>query len=241
MLRVGVALAATTVLLGAIAGATGHPAIELSLQILSLMAALLFLLGLAPPSVLRMAWRRSEEAALRTAELEMMKATTPEEVATPILEPIARMLGGQGAVLADSNGGVIAVHGFDDEVVTGTAIANRVAAMDATEPALDGEVLAVPLRRGWLAVQAAPYTPAFGTGEMALGQRVGLVIDMALERAESVANDRATRAAVEQAHAEMESMLYTVSHDLKSPLLTVLGYIDLLRAEGVVLDPKAEN
>ena len=37
----------------------------------------------------------------------------------------------------------------------------------------------------------------------------------------------------------MESLLYTVSHDLKSPLLTVLGYIDLLRAEPVELAGEA--
>jgi len=55
---------------------------------------------------------------------------------------------------------------------------------------------------------------------------------MALERAESLRNDRAARETVEQAHAEMESLLYTVSHDLRSPLVTLLGYIDLLRSEG---------
>jgi signal transduction histidine kinase len=56
------------------------------------------------------------------------------------------------------------------------------------------------------------------------------------ERAELVQRERAARDEVAQAHAEMESLLYTVSHDLKSPLLTVLGYIDLLRTEGAVPD-----
>jgi signal transduction histidine kinase len=57
----------------------------------------------------------------------------------------------------------------------------------------------------------------------------------ARERATRLQHDRDAREAVERAHAEMESLLYTVSHDLKSPLLTVLGYIDLLRADGTEL------
>src|SRR5439155_10878266 len=92
------------------------------------------------------------------------------------------------------------------------------------------------LRAGWLVVHASPYAPLFGNDEIALVRRLGSVIDMALERAESFQQDWAAREAVEQAHAEMESLLYTVSHDLKSPLLTVLGYLDLLRTEGAVAD-----
>jgi signal transduction histidine kinase len=57
----------------------------------------------------------------------------------------------------------------------------------------------------------------------------------ARERAERLQHDREAREAVERAHTEMESLLYTVSHDLKSPLLTVLGYIDLLRSDGAEL------
>jgi signal transduction histidine kinase len=56
----------------------------------------------------------------------------------------------------------------------------------------------------------------------------------ALERAEWLERERALQAEVADVHAEMENLLYTVSHDLKSPLLTVLGYIDLLRTEGAV-------
>jgi signal transduction histidine kinase len=202
--------------------------------ILSLAAVLFFLLGFSPPAIVRGAWRRREEAALRQGELELMKASTPEEVAAPLLAPIARMLGGQGALLADTNGLVVAAHGLAEGAAA--QMASRAATMGIAEPSFHGGVLTLPLRSGWLVVQASPEAPFFGGDEIALVQRLGLVIDMALERAASVQKDRAAREDVEQAHAEMESLLYTVSHDLKSPLLTVLGYIDLLRTEGSVPD-----
>jgi signal transduction histidine kinase len=238
MLGVGVALATIAVLSEAIAGA-GHPAVELSLQALSLVGAVFLLIAVAPPAMLRMAWRRREEAALRQAELEVMQATTPQEVAVPILGPIARMLGADGALLADASGRVIGADGLEQDVAAETA--RRVAVMDVTGLSFDGNVLVLRLRDGWLAVHASPHAPLIGNDEIALVQRLGLLIDVALERAEAIASERARLAKAEQAHAEMESLLYTVSHDLKSPVLTVLGYIDLLRAEGVVLDDNAAH
>jgi signal transduction histidine kinase len=237
MLSVGLAVMTAGLLVGGLVGASAHPAVGLSSQVLSLAAALFFLLGFAPPAVLRAAWRRREEAALREGELELMKASTPEEVAAALLDPIARMLGGEGALMADKDGCVVAAHGLAD--VAAAQMAARAASMSIREPSFHGGVLTLPLRCGWLVVHASPDAPFFGDDEIALVQRLGLVIDMALERTASLQVDRAAREDVEQAHAEMESLLYTVSHDLKSPLLTVLGYIDLLRTEGSVPEGQA--
>src|SRR5690348_14292612 len=66
--------------------------------------------------------------------------------------------------------------------------------------------------------------------ELAEPERASFVATLVL--AESLRRERAARQAVEQAQADIEGLLYTVSHDLKSPVLTVLGYIDLLRTEG---------
>jgi len=236
MRMLGVSLAGMTaaVLVGGLVGAATHPAVGLSSQLLTLAAVLVFLLAFAPPAIVRAAWRRREEAALRQGELELMKASTPEEVAAPLLDPIARILGGEGALLADRNGSVVAARGMADGAAA--HMATRAVSMGITEPSFHGGVLTLPLRSGWLVVHASPDAPFFGGDEIALVQRLGLVIDMALERTASLQMDRAAREKVEQAHADMESLLYTVSHDLKSPLLTVLGYIDLLRTEGSASD-----
>ncbi|MCU1448584.1 MAG: Phytochrome, two-component sensor histidine kinase [Acidimicrobiales bacterium] len=98
----------------------------------------------------------------------------------------------------------------------------------------------------WVELRRPVRMGAFAAlGFLAARQRYRLQAGRAVSRVEAdiVARQRALRVqhehdaqeAVERAHAEMESLLYTVSHDLKSPLLTVLGYIDLLRSDGTEL------
>ena len=80
-------------------------------------------------------------------------------------------------------------------------------------------------------VARGELTPVFGSDESDLLSRVATTVDLALARVALSVREREGREAVEAANEELETLLYSVSHDLRSPLISVLGYLDFLRQE----------
>lgn len=204
-----------------------NPAASLAVRILALASAPFFLLGFAPPAPIRMAWRRPEEASLREAQRELMGAVAPADVAG-LLPHVSRVFGGRGAVLGDLEGRVVAAEGLgqeEAESVASLVAAGARAAMDAAG------VIAVPFTSGWLAVQASPYMPFFGTEEIGRLRSLAVLVDLALARVDLLWREREARAGLEAANADLEAFLYGVSHDLKSPLVSLTGYLGYLRKD----------
>ena len=80
------------------------PADEYGLQIavngLAIASALIFLLGLAPPEVVRAVWRRPEQERTRRAIGGLMATTDPEEVVESVLPAMRSLVGAQGDLSA---------------------------------------------------------------------------------------------------------------------------------------------
>lgn len=230
----------------AILPSIGGPADEQSVavqaiaRISPLIAAFLFFLGFSPPAWLRVLWRRQEESQLREVEAGLMSATTVTEVADALLPRIAQVCGSRGSLLLDSAGAQIAAFNVSDADTGQVTDAVLAGASPIRVVSVGSDVLAIPLRRGWLAVQLSPYTPLFGDEEVRLLEALGLFVDLALERVTLFEREREARQEIERATAELETLVYGVSHDLKSPIITLLGYLEyvtldfgeLLPAEG---------
>ena len=201
-------------------------------QLIGILAGTLFYLGIAPPPILRMMWRRPEERALRRAEVRLMTGATTQSVAAAVLPHLPQLFGGTMAVLLDRDGALIGAHGTsgpeeDAELIAllaDTAFGDRVLVV---RPGL----LAVPLRNGMLAVDAGSYTPFFGREEIDLLNTLAAFVDLALARAELFERERDSRIRLELAHEELEGLVYSLSHDLKSPLISLLGYLDYLKID----------
>lgn len=178
-LSLGSAGIAATLLIAGAAQPTDDPGwLQLTTQVLALLTGPLFLLGFAPPTIVRALWRRREDEELARAERTLIAATTPGEVAQTLLEPVSRLVGGQGAALLDNEGRVIGYHGLDRYRVEEISAAARQGG-----ESLSGTVMAVPMHSGWLAVQASRFTPFFGREEVDLVQRLADRADVALDRA----------------------------------------------------------
>lgn len=148
--------------------------LSFALQIATFATAPLFLLGFAPPRLVRMAWRRDEELALRAAELELMKALDPQQIADVLLPSMCALVGGEAAVLHDLKGEVVGSY---------LASAGRVNS-SVDERHDKGSTLTVPLRSGDIVVHASQFTPFFGSEEAQILQSLGVLADLALARAE---------------------------------------------------------
>lgn len=225
MLAIGAALMNFALVVAAFVPGDEDSASPLFTGAIAIAAATFFFAGFVPPRFLRVMWRASDSQTLREAEISLMSVLDPADIGAALLPHVTRLFGGQGAVLVGTNGHVLAVSGLTPVEAKATAL---VVSCEA-EPVVDSGLLAVPMRNGWLAVRGSMMTPFFGREEVDLLIGLGVFADLALERGALFVKEREAREEAERANAELETFVYSVSHDLKSPLVSLLGFLDYLK------------
>ena len=226
----GLLLALPLVISGA-AGESAPTAFQVFVSLLGLLSIVLFALAFLPPPILRLLWRQPDLVALSSAERGLMRALSREDVAETIVPVVGRVFGGGGAALLDEHARPVRTVGLSDEqlrLLTDSLASHPDGRVVAST---DSELLLAQLSSGWLVVQAGRLAPVFGDDEAVLLDRVGNLVDLALQRAQLFEREQVSRRGAEAANAELETLLYSVSHDLRSPLISVLGYLDVLRSE----------
>ena len=181
------------------ASAESKPAIDLSIQLLALVSALLFFIGFAPPALLRLAWRQPEQQALQEAMLRLMRTNTLSEVTDVLLPRMAGIVAADRVELIDARGEVIASHERDSAEVNGRDTAET----DRTERPFEDVELSPPLRA--LRVWTNTYTPFFGHDEMRLLHALGVIADLALGRTALLEEERRVRDQIRSSNQELSS------------------------------------
>jgi signal transduction histidine kinase len=222
-------------LLVAIGAATGDvPGVAAFTQITGLTAAVAFYLGFAPPRVVRALWRNSVDEVLRSAEADLVRAVEPSDVGDVIVPRVRGLLNAQSAALVLDDDQLVATDGLEEDAET-----EFLAGCHA--PAERG-MLVADLRNGCLAARPGRLAPYYGRDEQDLLDTFALVTDLALERAELLAQERRSNERLQSAHAELEALVYGISHDLKNPIISLLGYAELLKEDyGAVLDEDGQH
>jgi signal transduction histidine kinase len=189
----------------------------LASELLLTVSAVAFLLGLTPPTIVRIAWRRPEQKRLSDAVSELMSATTEHEVADRVLPAMAAILGARAVALVDESGALLDVHGSEPEAFA-----------TASER---GEAMEVDLPRGHsLRVWTTPYAPFFGGEELRLLRSLGALTGLALDRARLFAQERRARDALERAAELKTQFVALAAHELRAPVGSVLGFAETIRA-----------
>lgn len=173
--------------------------VSLITSLLATGSVLFFFLGFAPPALLRIAWRRPEQEALRDATENLVAANTPEQVLDTLLPHVTRTLGAQAAILVDKQGRTLGSHGS----VTG-AEEESAPVRSLTEEAVHPDLLRLDFDFGSLIIWASPYTPFFGQEEVELLRALGVLTGLALDRTELYRREQEARAAAEQANSQLQ-------------------------------------
>jgi signal transduction histidine kinase/ActR/RegA family two-component response regulator len=189
-----------------------------------------FAVGVAPPALVRLAWRQPEQQALARASQELVRATTVSQVTDTLLPHVARIVGGSGAALCDQDGRVVSSVGRapSPEAAAGTSAAPQAAQRIPLSPPF-----------GALVVATSPLTPFFGREELRLVHALGALADLALSRCSLAEREQRSQAAlraamedVERANTAKTDFLSRMSHELRTPLNVVLGFGQLLELRG---------
>ena len=207
------ALAAATITLSLLfsVGATSEESVaSLVSTLLSSLSALMFLVGLAPPAILRNAWRRPETTRLQGAITELMGATTRGEVIGHGLPPMAELVGARAVELRNPEGELLGAHG------------------DVTDEA--DRIVTVDSPAGQVKLWTSTYTPFFGTEELALVRTLAAMTALALDRARLFAHERGAREALERADEVKTNFVSLAAHELRTPVATIHGLVETIHA-----------
>jgi RsiW-degrading membrane proteinase PrsW (M82 family) len=195
--------------------------LDLVVTLLVTGSAATFLVGLAPPQILRMAWRQPEQERLQNAIAGLMSATTQEEVAARVLPPMARIVGARALELRGEEGRVVGTHGA---VPTTDAVGNSMFAVD--------------IPGGRLRVWTSPYAPYFGHDERRLVETLGALTGLALDRTRLFSQEREARVALERADELKSHFVALAAHELRAPVATVHATAQTLERRAAELSPE---
>jgi len=211
-------------LLLAISATDQYSALSLASGVLGFLSVVAFLLGFAPPPLIRLWWRTAETARLQQAITSLVAfAESQEEVASRVLEPAAAIVGARAIAIRNANGKIVAAWNVP---VDAWASLDREQETPRLWP--DAEILDLDVPGGSLVVWTSPYAPFFGDEELALLRTLGALIGLALDHVNLFQAERETRLALERANEVKSNFVALAAHELRTPMTTIHGFVTTL-------------
>jgi hypothetical protein len=170
-------LLSVVIIVAGVGGSDRSDASRVGTDLLTLASVVAFFIAFAPPRWLRALWRRPVEEAVRRATLDLMAATSADEVMAVLLPHAADVVGGEGIAVLDLDGKVIGSHG-----VGPVEIARSITASDEDHIESESGLVHLEFPFGAMVVRTGPYTPFFGQDEIDLLGALGALANLSLER-----------------------------------------------------------
>jgi signal transduction histidine kinase len=206
----------TLALLVSIGASSDDSPAALASALLSSLSALTFLLGLAPPRLLRVAWRRPEQSRLQAAIADLIRASSPADVIDRVLPPMAQLVAAHAVELRDPDGNVLGAYGEPED--------------------RNGRSTTIATASGEITVWTSPYTPFFGTDEHGALRTLAALAALAYDRARLFAHEREARVALERADEIKTNFIALAAHELRTPASTIHGLVETIHKRRADLD-----
>jgi signal transduction histidine kinase len=217
------ALLTAAILLAGLGGSETSP-LSLVVGILASLSGIGFILGVAPPLVLRLLWRRPEVARTQDAIARLMRAETPDEVTSSVLPRMLGIVGARAVELRDAAGQIVGSYRLhearEDEEV---------------------EVLELELPEGSLSIWTSRHAPFFGAEEVASLRTLGTLTELALDRARLFSQEQAARQALEEADELKMNFVALAAHELRTPVAVIHGVVETVERRGHELAEEQRN
>jgi len=202
-----------------------YSVVSLASGVLAFLSVLAFLLGFAPPTLIRLWWRGPEQVRVQQAIASLLTfAESQEEVAARVLEPAAAIVGARAIAIRNAEGKVVAAWN-----VPGDAWSSLERGTDEI-PTIwhDAKVVDLEVPGGSLVVWTSPYAPFFGDEELALLRTVGALTGLALDRVRLFQAEHQSRVALERANEMKSNFVALAAHELRTPMTTIHGFVTTL-------------
>jgi signal transduction histidine kinase len=207
------AAALTVALIAAVAAGDKDSVVAVASQALAAVSGASFLIGLAPPAIVKGYWRVPAQREIQRAIRELMTlATTREEIAERVLPSIAAIVGARGAAVVDADGRTVAAQGERQ-----------------------GEPLQVDAPGVSLLMWTSPYAPFFGDDELRLLQTLAALVGVALDRVRLFEQEREARLGLERVNEVMANFVALAAHELRTPVTAIHGFVQTLNHLGARL------
>jgi signal transduction histidine kinase len=219
-----VTLAAALLLLAPV-NSSNDSVYALVIQLLGFAAVVAFLVGFAPPQIVRVLWRAPETERLQDAMARLLTfAPTQEEVGRRVLEPAAQLVGARAACVQNAEGEIIAAWNLP---------------ADASED--DTERVEVEAPGATMVVWTTPYAPFFGDEELSLLRALASVTGLALDRVRLHQAEHDARMQLERANEVKANFIALAAHELRTPMTTIHGFVTTLHHLGHRLDDEQRD
>jgi signal transduction histidine kinase len=196
-------------------------ALSLASGALGFLSVVAFLLGFAPPLLIRLWWRTPETARLQEAIGSLVAfAESQEEVASRVLGPAAAIVGARAIAIRNADGKMVAAWNVPDDA---SASLDRGQEVPKLWP--DAEIVDLEVPGGSLVVWTSPYAPFFGDEELALLRTLGALIGLALDHVNLFQAEHEARIALERANEVKSNFVALAAHELRTPMTTIHGFV----------------